>query len=108
MVRKRAALVSLLMVPTLALAHGEDILVTIYAELLTVVAIVLALRLVPSFRRSRLGGTIFCIIGVIASWLVTSDMPYTDNQTLITTISVVLPLVATSVYLVWRHNRGVR
>ena len=102
------AFVSLALLPLLAFAHGQAVLVTIYAEFLTIVFIVLFLLVVPKFRSFWFGGTIVCFLGVVGSWLATSAIPYSSNQILITAISVILPLLSTAAYLVWRCRRITR
>ena len=102
------AFVSLALLPPLAFAHGQAVLVTIYAELLTIGFVVLFLLVVPKFRSFWLGGTTTCFLGVVGAWLVTSTIPYSDNQILITAISVILPLLSTAAYLVWRRRRVAR
>lgn len=90
--------------PALAYAHGQDVLVTIYAELLTVFFVVLTLRLVSTFRPFWFGGTAACVFGVFASWFAVAGIPYSANQTIVTAISVILPLLTTGAYLAWRRN----
>jgi hypothetical protein len=103
MIRKRIAIVPLAALPVQAYAHGEEVLVTIYAELLTIVFVIVAFRLVPRLRRFWLGGVIACILGVVASCLATAGMPYRENMILITAISVALPLLTTTAYI-WRSS----
>lgn len=105
MLRDFLTVFALAALPAFAFAHGEDVLVTLYAELLTIITIILALRMVPAFRRYWRGGSAFCILGVIAAWLVTWRLPYRDNQHLITALSVALPLLATAAYVIWRRRR---
>lgn len=108
MTRNRITFLSLATLPGLVFAHGEGMLVTLYAELLTVTMVILVLRFSPRFRPFWLGGTISCIVGVIASWFATARMAYFANQALITAISVALPVLAAAAYLVWRRSRVVR
>ena len=76
------AFVSLALLPPLAFAHGQAVLVTIYAELLTIGFVVLFFLVAPKFRSFWLGGTTACFLGVVGAWLVTSTIPYSDNQIL--------------------------
>jgi hypothetical protein len=108
MLRKLTSLLMLSMLPTLALAHGQEVFETIYAELVTILVIFFALLLVPAFRPYWFGGTVACFGGVIGSWIVTSQMPYRANQTLITAVSVLLPLLATASFCAWRHIHRIR
>lgn len=108
MIRKRIAFTAMVALPVRACAHGEDVLVTIYAEILTIVLVIAAFLLVPRLRPFWLGGIIACVLGVAASWLATAGMPYRENMIVITAISVVLPLLATAAYLVWRYRYAER
>jgi hypothetical protein len=95
-------LFSLLMIPSVASAHGEEILMTIGVQLATVVAIVFVLFIVRKFRPCLVGGVLACVFGVVLSWVVTGHMPYFENQLFITVIDVIFPMALTGAFLAWR------
>lgn len=94
------------MFPSMASAHGEEILMTIGAQLATVLVIIVGLFVVGKFQRYLMGGVLTCVAGVILSWVLTGQMPYFENQMLITLIDVVFPLITTGAFLAWRCRRA--
>lgn len=75
-----------------AYAHGEQILVSFYAQAIAVAAVLLSLRLFSAFRAHWVAGLSGCFAGVVVSWFVTGNMPYMENQALITIIGIMLPI----------------
>lgn len=75
-----------------AQAHGEEVLVTIGAQLVTVIGVVYFLLAMPRLRAHWVLGLAGCVAGVLLSWWLTDDLPYRDNSTLITSIHVCLPV----------------
>lgn len=108
MARKSLSLVSILMFPSLGAAHGEEILVTIGAQLAVVIAIVIALFAVRRFQPYLMGGILTCVAGVVLSWVITANMPYFENKILIAAIDVCSPLVANAAFLSWRCRRALQ
>jgi hypothetical protein len=90
--RTLAIAIAATVIATPAYAHGEDVLVSIYAQGVTVVAATFLLLTIPTFRHHRLCGAVGCIVGLAVSWLMTDDMPYRANHVLITSIGIVSPL----------------
>lgn len=78
-----------------AQAHGEDILVLIYTDLLS---IVLCMTMLLSWRRARahrVAGLIGCMAGTICGNLAVSRLPYTQYEILITAVGFIAPIAAT-------------
>ena len=76
-----------------AYAHGEQVLVSFYAQAIAVVAVLLSLRLIAAFRAHWVAGFFGCIAGVVVSWLTTASMPYMEHRVLITVLGVLLPAI---------------
>ena len=77
-------------------AHGQEVLTSIYAQLATVIVVVIVLFRVREIRRYWIMGLLGCITGMVLSWWVTADMPYRRNATLITAIAVASPILLTA------------
>ncbi|MBF4987356.1 hypothetical protein [Methylophilus sp. 14] len=75
-----------------AYAHGEDAFTSLFLQLFAVVGTFILLAVVPGLKRYSSIGVIGCLLGVAVSWILTADIPFSDNQTLITIISVAMPL----------------
>ena len=77
-------------------AHGEEVLVSIFAQVASVIAVVLALFAVRAFRSYWIPGLLGCISGTVLSEWATGDMPYRQNAALITAICAGAPIVFTA------------
>jgi len=75
-------------------AHGEEILVSFYAQAIAVAACFVGLQIVPVAKPHRLSGSIACIAGVVLAEFVVSNVPYNDNRVVITMAMVILPIMA--------------
>jgi hypothetical protein len=78
----------------LAHAHGEEVLVSIYAEL---ASIALCVGLLLVWRRAkpyRLIGVVACLIGLIVQNWAVSDIPYMQRRNVITAAGFIVPVVA--------------
>ena len=73
-------------------AHGQDVLVSILAQMASVIIVVTVLFGVRVFRRHWILGLLGCISGTVFSWWVTGGMPYRQNASLITAIEVASPI----------------
>ena len=92
-------------------AHGEDVLLSIYAQGGSIVVVLLLLFGIATLRRYWLVGLIGLIAGTVASWNITGNWPYTENRVRITVIDVTFPLAFTVIavlvaYLVVRRRNG--
>jgi hypothetical protein len=94
-----------------AQAHGEDVLLSIYAQGGSIIVVLLLLFGIATLRRYWLVGLIGLIAGTVASWNITGNWPYTENRVRITVIDVAFPLAFTVIavlvaYLVVRRRSG--
>ena len=97
--RKFIALIALVL-PATAEAHGEEVLVTVFAQFVTVAAILAIISMVRALKRYSSVGFVGCFVGVAISWALTGQMPYRENRNLITMALVVLPVISTVLALV--------
>ena len=76
-------------------AHGEEVLVSVYAEL---VSIVLCALVLFTWRRAlahRLIGLAACVGSIVVEHWAVSDLPYMQYRKLITAAGFIVPLAAT-------------
>lgn len=78
--------------PLTALAHGEEVLVTVFLEFLTVVILVIGLFTIKLNKKGKfvIGG--IYLMTIILTSILTNLLPYRQNQTLINFLVVVVPL----------------
>ena len=93
---QRLITLTLLAVSPVAHAHGEEVLVSFYAQAIAVVVCFAGLQFLPVARPHRLVGSIACIAGVVLAEFVISDVPYNDNRVVITIAMIVLPIMLTA------------
>ena len=95
----------LLAISQAAQAHGEEILVSFYAQAIAVVACFAGLQFSPVARPYRLIGVIACVAGVMLAEFAVSEVPYNDNRIAITIAMVITPIIATvGALLIGRAN----
>ena len=87
---------TLLAVAPVAHAHGEEVLVSFYAQAIAVVMCFAGLQFLPVARPHRVVGSIVCVAGVMLAEFVVSDVSYNDNRVVITIVMVVLPIMLTT------------
>jgi hypothetical protein len=78
-------------------ASGGDMLASLVAQFaIVILCVVVGCILVRSWLHR--GMLVLCVfVGVLASWLLTWNWPYSENQSLITAIEVGLPLLFTGI-----------
>jgi hypothetical protein len=93
---------------SLAHAHGEEILVTVYAEL---ASIAICAMVVLSWHRAvshRVIGLMACLVSVIVGNWAVSDLPYMQYRNLITAVGFIAPLAATISAIYVSHHLASR
>ena len=96
--RQATVLVSLVL-PAAAYAHGEDVLIPIYAQAAVVVATMLGLWLMPKVRAHRVIASLGCLAGATSAWLSTSHLPFQQNRSLITLVMAVAPVASAALFI---------
>lgn len=108
--RKFTVAVGLLVLSAAAEAHGEEVLVSLFAEAVTVLGILLALGVSRPLRAHAGAGVFGCIAGVVLDWHLTGDLPYRENQRLITLLGIAIPLLLSAAFVLlasrYRAKRG--
>lgn len=87
-----SVILTLLAISPVANAHGEEFLVSLYAQAISAVVCLAGLQFLPVARPHRLLGSIACIAGVMLAEFVVSDVPYDDNRVVITIAMIALPI----------------
>lgn len=93
--------IPLFWVSSVAHAHGEDVLTSIYAEIISIVLCLAFLFLRKDVKQYRAVGFTACGIGVIVENWALADVPYSQYQSIVTSLGFSVPLLATfsAVYL---------
>jgi hypothetical protein len=109
MAPRLSVFLSLTLLPVAALAHGEEVLVAVYGQAIAVAATLLSLWLVPSFRPSRLVGSLACVVGAALAWLVLGPLPFLEHRALISLAAAAAPVIlAVAVVYASKHHAANR
>jgi hypothetical protein len=82
--------------PSFAFAHGEEAVVLLLAEVVIVVGCMAASFLLLRAHHRAWLGILACLVAVAVAWGITLDLPFRDNEALITSLHLVLPVVMTA------------
>lgn len=88
-------LLALASVSQLAHAHGEEVLTSIYAELVSIAICFTSLFILRRARPFRVIGGAACIVGVVVGNWAVSGLPYMQYRSLITAVGFIVPMAAT-------------
>lgn len=102
----KIALILLLGFTLPAYAHGEDALTSLFLQFFAVVVTFILLAIVPGLKRHSAIGVIGCLLGFAASWILTADIPFSDNQPLIKILSVAMPLGFAAIAILLARHRA--
>lgn len=106
--RKIAAAAALLAVSALAEAHGEEVVVSLFAQVIAVLGVILAVCVFRPLRRHAVAGVLGCFAGVALDWLATGDMPYWENHELITFLAFALPVLLSCAFVLLARRFGAK
>lgn len=105
MKKNELLLTLLVLLPVSAFAHGEEVLVSLFYDLLTVIALTVFIAVIKWNSNGKLLLTIVLVISVMTTFVITGDMPYAANRVLIDTICVGVPIVSVlGTFLIFRHK----
>ena len=101
-------LLLLLLLPTLAYAHGEEVLYTLFLGVGSLIVFFIAILIVPAtYPEKAVLVTVYLLtLGVVIC--LTSNLPYLANMRLINTIICLAPPVACAIafLLLWNRRRS--
>ena len=104
MYRKRINTIFFL-IPFLALAHGEDVLVWFGIELIVWIGFIIFIILLKMKIKYRISILIVFLITQAIIFYSTNDIPYSKNSLIINSLSVIVPIVTVffTHYLITRY-----
>jgi hypothetical protein len=76
-------------------AHGEEVLVSVYAQLVSIAACALVLFTWRRALAHRVTGLLACVGSIVVEQWAISGLPYMQYRTLITAAGFIVPLAAT-------------
>ena len=89
--RKNKLLSLVLLSPFSALAHGEEVLVTLYIDLFSFVALLLYIGFLKWHMKGKFLLLFFLILAEFINFILFANIPYQRNDLLINAMSFILP-----------------
>jgi|GEM_PF-2343596 len=102
---KELLVILALLSPISAFAHGEEVLVSFFYDLMTFIALTIFIAVIKwkSSGKTLLG--IILLVSTIGVFLMVNSCPYTANRRLIECLMCGVPIVSVlSVYLIFRRK----
>ena len=87
----------LLASPLTALAHGEEVLVTVFLEFTVFVILIIGLLIVHLNKKGKLIVGSIGIIGMVFTSIATNGLPYMKYRTMINVLIVAVPLTIVTI-----------
>lgn len=95
--------------PIPVFAHGEEVLVTFFYDLITVIALIIFIALVKWESRGKTLLGLVLIVSVVSIFTITAQWPYTANRRLIEILGSGVPLFSILLaYFVFRKRFSVK
>jgi len=91
---ERLLLVLLVLLPIPAFAHGEEVLVSLFYDLITVVALIIFILCIKWKSSGKGLLALVVIVSVLIPQVIVSSWPYMDNRMLIDLLCVGIPLIS--------------
>ena len=105
MKKKKWLLTLLVLLPVSAFAHGEEVLVSLFYDLLTVIALTVFIAVIKWKSNGKLLLTIVFVVSAGTAFMSTGNLPYTANRVLIDTICAGVPIVSVlGTFLIFRRK----
>lgn len=103
--QKNIFLLLLLASPLTVFAHGEEVLLTVFLELLLIVILVIGLLTINLNGKGKLiiGG--LYILAVVLTFIITNSLPYNQYRTMINFLVVFVPLTIGVISYIGLKNR---
>ena len=94
MEKKELLLSLLVLLPVSVFAHGQEVLVSLFYDLLTVIALTVFIAVIKWKSNGKLLLAIVLVVSAMTVFVITGNMPYTANRVLIDTICVGVPIAS--------------
>jgi hypothetical protein len=102
---KQALLTILLMLPMVVFAHGEEILVTVFIELLLIIIFGIILWAIKLNAKGKLIIGVVFILSTAVTLSAIDKLPYNQYMTMINIVIIVVPCTTVSLSFLGLKNR---
>lgn len=105
MKKKKWLLTLLVLLPVSAFAHGEEVLVSFFYDLLTIIALTVFIAVIKWKSNGKLLLTIVLVVSAVTAFMSTGNLPYTANRVLIDTMCAGVPIASVlATYFIFRRE----
>jgi len=99
----------LILLPIPAFAHGEEVLVSLFYDLLTIVVLTIFIACLKWKSNGKILLAIVLVVSVLVPFVLTGKMPYTTNRMLIDSLCIGIPMTCVLLtYLIFRRKFTLR
>lgn len=102
---KKILSVIVMLLPLSAFAHGEEVLVSFFYDLLTIIGLIIFIAVIKWNSNGKYLLAVVLAVSAFLTIALTGKMPYYANRTLIDTLCIGVPIVnVLSVYFIFKRR----
>lgn len=102
---KKALLILIILLPLSAFAHGEEVLVSFFYDLLTIIGLIIFIACIKWNSNGKYLLAVVLAVSALLTIIGTGKMPYYANRTLIDTLCIGVPIASVlSVYFIFKRK----
>ena len=91
---RKAVIIIISFIPIIVSAHGEEVIYTLFLQaILILIFIVITIALKTNLKKKLILAGIFAL-SIIASWIITNNIPYQQNELKINLILFLVPIIS--------------
>ena len=93
-IERKAVIIIISFIPIIVSAHGEEVIYTLFLQaILILIFIVITIALKTNLKKKLILAGIFAL-SIIASWIITNNIPYQQNELKINLILFLVPIIS--------------
>jgi hypothetical protein len=105
MSRKELLLTLVVLLPVSAFAHGEEVLVSFFYDLLTVIGLIIFIACIKWNSNGKYLLAVVLAVSALSVFIGTGKMPYYANRTLIDILCIGVPVTSVlAIYFIFRRK----
>ena len=91
---RKAVIIIISFIPIIVSAHGEEVIYTLFLQaILILIFILITIALKINLKKKLILAGIFAL-SIIASWIITNNIPYRQNELKINLILLLVPTIS--------------
>jgi Zn-dependent protease with chaperone function len=91
---KQVILTILILLPLMALAHGEDVLTTFFITIISIIIFIVVMSFIKLSFYKKLILSLVYFLSTVSIYYFTNDIPFNDNKNTINLSVALIPIMA--------------